>query len=395
MIKSDFYIEVECQQKNVDGQAICGDVFMSRKIKEESRTILVLSDGLGCGVKAHVLGTLTASMLLNYMKVNKDIRKAAEVIMKTLPVCSKRKASYSTFTIIEIECDGDTRIIRYDSPDCILLRGLESFVPVCEELSLSGDNNSGKLLYSYRFKVEKEDRIVFCSDGVSNSGMGTKRMPFGWGIENVGLFVKSLVRKQAYISARQLAGAVVDRACANYANKLKDDTSCGVLYFREPRNLLICTGPPYECSKDVLLAKQLKEFSGKKVVCGGTTAGIISREYGVPIKLELRNTDPELPPVSYIEGIDLVTEGILTLGKVQRLLESYKDISFLGHGPADQLVRVLLESDKIWIVNGTKINVAHQDPNLPVVLEIRRTVVKNIVRLLEEKFLKEIDLSYI
>ncbi len=394
-MSSNYFIEVECQQKNYEGQSICGDVFMSRKIKEEGRTILVLSDGLGSGVKANVLGTLTASMILNYMKVNKDIRKAAEVIMKTLPVCSKRKASYSTFTIVEIECDGETRIIRYDNPECLILRGLETFVPECEELNLSGDQNKGKVLYSYRFKAQKEDRIVFCSDGVTNSGMGSKHLPFGWGLDNLDAYVKALVRRQPYLSARQLGVSVVDRACANYGNKLKDDTSCGVLYFREPRNLLICTGPPYEKTKDAQLAKQVMEFKGKKIVCGGTTAGIISREFQVPIDVELTITDSELPPISHIEGIDLVTEGILTLGKVYRLLKNYKQNSLLRHGPADQLVRVLLESDKIFIVNGTKINVAHQDPSLPMELEIRRTVVKNIVTLLEEKFLKEVDLSYI
>jgi hypothetical protein len=392
---SRYYIEVECQQKNDAGQSICGDVFMSRKIKEEGRTILVLSDGLGSGVKANVLGTLTASMILNYMKVNKDIRKAAEIIMKTLPVCSKRKASYSTFTIIEIECDGETRIIRYDNPECLILRGVESFIPECEELLLTGEHNKGKILYSYRFKAQKEDRIVFCSDGVTNSGMGSRLTPFGWGLENLDIYVKGLIKKQPFLSARQLSESVVERACANYGNKLQDDTSCGVLYFREPRNLLICTGPPYEKSKDAQLAKQVAEFKGKKIVCGGTTAGIVSRELGVPIKVEMNSTDSELPPISYIDNIDLVTEGILTLGKVYRLLKNHKQNSSMRYGPADRIVRVLLESDKIFIVNGTKINVAHQDPNLPMELEIRRTVVKNIVALLEEKFLKEVDLSYI
>ncbi|PKQ64217.1 stage II sporulation protein E [Labilibaculum filiforme] len=392
---SDYYIEVECQQKSFEGQSICGDVFMSRKIKEEGRTILVLSDGLGSGVKANVLGTLTASMILNYMKVNKDIRKAAEIIMQTLPVCSKRKASYSTFTIVDIECDGETRIIRYDNPECLILRGEENLAPECEELLLEGDHNKGKILYSYRFKAQKEDRIVFCSDGVTNSGMGAIRMPFGWGLENLDAFVKALIRKQNSLSARQLSEAVVNRACANYGNKPKDDTSCGVLYFREPRNLLICTGPPYEKSKDSQLAKQVTEFKGKKIICGGTTAGIISRELHRPIKMELQSADAELPPISYITGVDLVTEGILTLGKVHRLLKNYKQNSSFRYGPADRIVRVLLESDKIFIVNGTGINIAHQDPKLPMELEIRRTVVKNIVTLLEEKFLKEVDLSYI
>jgi len=394
-MQDNFYIEVECQQRNQVGQSICGDVFMSRKLKDEGRTILVLSDGLGSGVKANVLATLTSSMILNYMKVNKDIRKAAEVIMKTLPVCSKRKAGYSTFTIVEIECDGDTRIISYDNPDCLILRGLESYKPECEELHPEGEANKGKILYSYRFKAQKEDRIIFCSDGVTNSGMGTRRLPFGWGMENVDQFAKALIRKQPYISARRLGNDIVERACANNSNQPKDDTSCAVLYYREPRNLMICTGPPYEKSKDVQLVKQMSEFEGTKIVCGGTTAGIVSRELQKPIEVDLNICDSELPPVSFIEGVDLVTEGILTLGKVHRILSNYNQNTVLRNGPADRIVKLLLESDKIFIINGTKINVAHQDPKLPVELEIRRTVVKNIVALLEEKFLKEVDLSYI
>ncbi|WP_282014303.1 SpoIIE family protein phosphatase [Marinifilum flexuosum] len=394
-MQDNFYIEVECQQRNQVGQSICGDVFMSRKLKDEGRTILVLSDGLGSGVKANVLATLTSSMILNYMKVNKDIRKAAEVIMKTLPVCSKRKAGYSTFTIVEIECDGDTRIISYDNPDCLILRGLESYKPECEELHPEGEANKGKILYSYRFKAQKEDRIIFCSDGVTNSGMGTRRLPFGWGMENVDQFAKALIRKQPYISARRLGNDIVERACANNSNQPKDDTSCAVLYYREPRNLMICTGPPYEKSKDVQLVKQMSEFEGTKIVCGGTTAGIVSRELQKPIEVDLNICDSELPPVSFIEGVDLVTEGILTLGKVHRILSNYNQNTVLRNGPADRIVKFLLESDKIFIINGTKINVAHQDPKLPVELEIRRTVVKNIVALLEEKFLKEVDLSYI
>lgn len=395
MIQNDFYLEVECQQMNQQGQSICGDVFMSRKIKEEGRTILVLSDGLGSGVKANVLGTLTASMILNYMKVNKDIRKAAEVIMKTLPVCSKRKASYSTFTIVEIDCDGDTRIICYDNPDCIVVRGLDVYRPKCKELHLQSEANKGKVLYSYRFKAQKEDRIVFCSDGVSNSGMGSKRFPFGWGMKNVENFTVNMIRKHPYLSARQLGTQIIARAEQNYGNAPKDDTSCAVLYCREPRNLMICTGPPFEKSKDLQLVNRLKEFSGSKIVCGGTTASIISRELHEDIEVDLNVVDSELPPVSKIKGIDLVTEGILTLGKVYRLLKDFNQNTVLQRGPADQMIRYLLESDKIFIINGTKINEAHQDPKLPMELEIRRTVVKNIVNLLEEKFLKEVELNYI
>lgn len=391
----DYYIEVECHQRNLKGQVICGDVFMSHKIKEEGRTLVVLSDGLGSGVKANVLATLTASMVLNYMKVNKDIRKAARIIMDTLPVCSKRKASYSTFTIVEIECDGETRIIRYDNPECIIMRGTQQYHPSYEQLVLDGSNNKGKVLYCCRFKAQKEDRIIFCSDGVTNSGMGSRQFPFGWGNSNVEHFVYGLIGRNSFLSALQLARSVVDRACVNYGNDPKDDTSCAVLYFREPRDLLICTGPPFDPSRDVQLASRLCEFKGRKIVCGGTTATIIAREMKRPITIDMKVVDAELPPLSYIEGIDLVTEGILTLGKVGRLLEGYQQGQALGQGPAHCIVRHILESDKIHIINGTRINVAHQDPNLPVELEIRRTVVKKIASLLEEKFLKEVDVNYI
>jgi hypothetical protein len=192
-----------------------------------------------------------------------------------------------------------------------------------------------------------------------------------------------------------LGNDIVERACANNSNQPKDDTSCAVLYYREPRNLMICTGPPYEKTKDAKLVRQMQEFEGTKIVCGGTTAGIVSRELQKPIEVDLNVCDSELPPVSFIEGVDLVTEGILTLGKVHRILNNYNQNTVLRNGPADRIVKLLLESDKIFIINGTKINVAHQDPKLPVELEIRRTVVKNIVALLEEKFLKEVDLSYI
>ena len=114
-----------------------------------------------------------------------------------------------------------------------------------------------------------------------------------------------------------------------------------------------------------------------------------------PIIDELIFEDPELPPESFIEGIDLVTEGILTLQKVNEILKSYNNSVRLGKGPADKIVKLIMESDEIHFIIGTRINIAHQDPNLPVDLEIRRTVVKRIARLLEEKWLKKVSFEYI
>jgi hypothetical protein len=394
-MENKFYIEVSCQQINHDGERICGDVFLSRRIREEGRTLAVLSDGMGHGVKANILATLTATMAINFAEEHKDVAVIAEIIMNTLPVCSERKISYSTFTIVDIEMDGVTRVLEYDNPQCIIIREGKPFNPGWNCVILNSEKNAGKEVMTCQFYHRKEDRIVLLSDGVAQSGMGTERYPFGWGRDSVQEFVIQLIQNEPGISASRLAQKVVNYAHINDNYRSKDDTSCAVIYFREPRRLLICTGPPFDESKDREYAEAVKNFEGKKILCGATTADIIARELGVEITDSFDFEDPDLPPISFMPGVDLVTEGILTLGKVNEILKKYGPNYKLGRGPADSIVRMLLDSDEIYFIIGTRINIAHQDPSLPVELEIRRTVVKRIARLLEEKFLKEVDLRFI
>lgn len=391
----NFFIEVNSQQRNHDGERICGDVFLYRYIKEENRVISVLSDGMGHGVKANILATLTATMAINFTREHKEVDRIAEIIMNTLPVCSERKISYSTFTIVDIENTGRVNILEYDNPSTVILRGNQIFDPLWKKVVLDKGKNSGKVLKTCTFIPEKEDRIIFCSDGVSQSGMGSEAFPFGWERENIATYAASLVTSEASISATMLAGKIVTMAHKNDSYKARDDISCAIIYFREPRKLLICTGPPYEKEKDKDLSAKVLGYKGKVILCGGTTADIVARELKRTIIDELIFEDPELPPESFLEGIDLVTEGILTLQKVNELLKTYNNSVRLGKGPADKIVRLIMESDEIHFVIGTRINIAHQDPNLPVDLEIRRTVVKRIARLLEEKWLKKVTFEYI
>jgi hypothetical protein len=394
-VKKDFFIEVNSQQRNHDEERICGDVFLYRYIKEEERVVAVLSDGMGHGVKANILATLTATMALNFTREHKEVDRIAEIIMNTLPVCSERKISYSTFTIVDIEGSGKVNILEYDNPSAIILRGSHEFDPSWKKVVLEKGKHTGQILRTCTFLPEKEDRIIFCSDGVSQSGMGSEAYPFGWERDNIATYAATLVAGESSISANMLAGKIVTMAHKNDAYKAKDDISCAIIYFREPRKLMICTGPPYEKEKDKELAAKVSGYEGQVILCGGTTADIIARELNRSIVDELIFEDPELPPESFLEGIDLVTEGILTLQKVNEILKTYNNSVRLGKGPADKIVKMLMESDEIHFIIGTRINIAHQDPNLPVDLEIRRTVVKRIARLLEEKWLKKVTFEYI
>lgn len=394
-MEKNFFIEVNSQQRNHNGERICGDVFLYRYIKEEDRVIAVLSDGMGHGVKANILATLTSTMAINFTREHKEVDRIAEIIMNTLPVCSERKISYSTFTIIDIESSGRTNILEYDNPGTIVLRGKEIFDPSWKKVVLEKGKHAGKVLKACSFMPEKEDRIIMCSDGVSQSGMGSENFPFGWERDNIAAYASALVTSEPSISAIMLAGKIVTMAHKNDSYKAMDDISCATIYFREPRKLLLCTGPPYEKDKDKELAARVLDYKGKVILSGGTTADIIARELNRQIVDELIFEDPDLPPESFIDGIDLVTEGILTLQKVNEILKVYNNSTKLGKGPADKIVRLLMESDEIHFIIGTRINIAHQDPTLPVDLEIRRTVVKRIARLLEEKWLKKISFEYI
>ncbi len=390
-----FFVEVDCQQKNHYKERICGDVFLSKKVREEDRIIIVLSDGMGHGVKASVLGTLTATMALNFTKEHKEPEKTAEIIMKTLPECSERKMNYSTFTVIDVEFNGKTTILEYDNPECIIIRERKILEPEIKTIHLGKKHDSKKYLRVCTFFPKKGDRIIFSSDGISQAGLGTPMFPFGWGNDNVGRFAIDLIKQYPQISAPKLATKILNMAHRHDGFQAKDDTSCGIIYFREPRSLLICTGPPFDRKDDTRLTEAIKQFQGKKIVMGATTGDIIARELKLNIEDGFKFDDPELPPISKIEGIDLYTEGILTLNKVEKIIKAYNNTYLLGKGPADEVVKLILEGDEIQFIIGTRINIAHQDPNLPVELEIRRTVVNRIANLLEDKLLKKVKVRYL
>lgn len=396
--KEKFFIEVGSYQNNKFNNIVCGDCVLLRKCIGENRNIAVLSDGLGSGVKANVLSTMTASMAMNFRVRHEPILRTIKAIMDTLPVDSVRNISYSTFTIIDVDSDGEAKIVEFDNPPLLLVRDNKVTRIKTDDTIIKrkaeGDRQDERLIKMSNLTLKKEDRLICFSDGVSQSGIGNRDMPFGWedGIDG---FIEELVKKNPKISARELSMRIVKQAELNDILKPKDDTSCVVLYVREPRRLLICTGPPFSENKDKYLAEIVSHYKGKKIVCGGTTSQILSRELKREITVNIDDIAAGLPPSSQMEGIDLMTEGIITLGALSELLRKGMNNNLTGEGPAWEIYRMILDADIIDLVVGTKINVAHQDPSLPVELEIRRNVVKNIAVLLEERFMKEVRLKFI
>ena len=376
-----------------------GDVFLSQKNPSDGRVITALSDGLGSGIKAGVLATLTATMATRFIAMDIPIKRAAEIIMNTLPVCKERGISYATFTLVDIEPSAAVRIMEYDNPPYILVRQNTVVEPIKEMTELVRKNKKTaprreSILQYSRYDARPGDRLIFFSDGVTQSGMGSMVFPFGWGFENVQTFVLQCIEENPNISARELARKVVQQASSFDGFSPKDDITCGVIYFRNPRDMLVVTGPPVLKENDKVMAQLFDSFDGRKIVCGGTTANILSRELNRKINVILKDIDPVVPPISEMEGADMVTEGIITMGKVSEILENGGNTDKMKRNAATRMVEMFLDSDRIHFAVGTKINEAHQDPNMPVELEIRRNIVKKIASLLQDKYLKEVHIQY-
>lgn len=392
---ADPFIEVDFAQQSKAGQGAPGDVFVSKRLTQEGGLVCVLADGLGSGIKANVLATLTATMAMKYARSDMNIRKVAQIIMATLPVCSQRKIGYSTFTIIDIRSNGQIRVVEHDNPPFVLLHGDRVQRVSKQDFAIETAGLGLRRLFYSRFQAEQGARLIVYSDGISQSGMGSRSMPLGWTDPSTVGFLTNRVRSAPDISARQLCRAAVAQALNNDGHTAKDDISCAVINLRTPRKLLVLTGPPIDKTRDKRLGRMVAEYPGRTAICGGTTANIVARELGRSVEVDLRYIDPDVPPASRLPGVDLVTEGTLTMSRAAELLKNRTDPEQLRNNAAVQLVDAFLQSDIIEFVVGTKINEAHQDPNLPVELDIRRNLIRQIVGILNEKYMKQASCEFI
>jgi hypothetical protein len=393
-----YHVEVGYYQCNHEGEKICGDVFLSKRIVDENRILCVLSDGMGHGVRANVLATLTATISLNFSLAHKDVNALANIIMKALPVNSENGLSYATYTVVDISVENESVfILEYDNPQTLIIRKNQIYEPQWAHLTKEHVEDKRVMeLKTCTFKPQLEDRIIVCSDGIVQSGLG-KGITTGWGRNNLIKYIREIIEDVPDVSGTDLAEKVVKRAMINDLQAPKDDLTCGIIYFRMPRKTLLCTGPPFTMENDRAFANILKDFEGKKIISGATTTEIISRELQREV-IDNEITDPTLPPSSKMAGVDLVTEGVLTLSKVIHLLNAIvvdaKLQTQLGKGPADQICQILLDSDEIFILVGTKINESHHDPDLPVEIELRKHLVRRLSSVLSDKFMKVINVKY-
>ena len=387
---NDLCADIGYKSINHVGEQLCGD-HVDIVEPDENSTVIVLSDGLGSGVKASILSTLTSKIISTMMAEGLSLEECVATIAATLPVCSVRGVAYSTFTIIHIINNETAEIIQYDNPQVILIRNDVNYDYPKTEMSIGGK----KILKSV-VRLQENDVFIAMSDGCPHAGIGMA-YNFGWKRDDIIDFMQMLT--PVGYTAKTLATMLVDECDKLYGHEPGDDTTACVVRIRKrvPMNLLF--GPPFNRDDADRMMSLFFSKEGKHIICGGTTSSIAAKYLGKPLRAKL-DFSSDLPPTAEIEGVDLVTEGVITMNKVVEYAKDYLDEnkyyehwSFQRDG-ASMISRLLFEeATDISFYVGRAINPAHQNPELPINFNIKMNLVEELSKCLREMG-KRIKVSY-
>ncbi len=388
---NDLCAEIGYLSINHYGEELCGD-HVDVVGEGENSSIIVLADGLGSGVKASILSTLTSKIISTLMAAGLSIGECVSTVAATLPVCSVRKVAYSTFTIIHIVDNEYAEIIQYDNPGVFMLREGKNFEFGREEIMV-GD----KKVYRSRVQLQENDMICAMSDGCPHAGLGTG-YNFGWQMPDIIDFMETM--DCVGYNAKTLATLLIDQCNKLYGGEPGDDATACIVRIRKRNPMNILFGPPSnpdDCNKMMAL---FFSKEGKHIVCGGTTSAIAAKYLGKELKPSLDYPSPDIPPIAEIEGVDLVTEGVITVNRVWEYAKDLLDENRLheewefGRDGASLIARLLFEeATDINFFVGKAINPAHQNPNLPINFNIKMNLVDGLSECLG-KMGKRIKVSY-
>lgn len=388
---NDFCADIGYKSINHYGEQLCGD-HVDIVEENENSTVIVLADGLGSGVKASILSTLTSKIISTMLAEGLKIEECVSAIAATLPVCSTRGVAYSTFTIIRLIDNDSVELIQYDNPPVLMIRDGARYDYPKTEMSIDG-----KKIFKSLIRLKEDDVFVAMSDGCPHAGIGTA-YNFGWKYDDIAEFMEMLV--PVGYTAKTLSTMLIDEVNKLYGSRPGDDATACVIKIRKrvPMNMLF--GPPAnrdDCEKMMSL---FFSKEGKHIVCGGTTASIAAKWLGKPLKASLTFERSDVPPIAEIEGVDLVTEGVITVNKVVEYAEDYVGENKLyeqwsmQRDGASLICRLLFEeATDINFFVGRAVNPAHQNPDLPINFNIKMNLVKKLTEALF-KMGKKIKVSY-
>lgn len=383
--------EIGYKSINHAGEQLCGD-HVDVVEHGENSTVIVLADGLGSGVKASILSTLTSKIISTMISEGLSIEECVSTIASALPICSVRGVAYSTFTIMHVRDNETLELIQYDNPYAVFIRDFEIYDYPKTEMNIEG-----KKIYKSVISLRDGDMITAMSDGCPHAGIGIA-YNFGWKREDIADFMKMLA--PAGYNAKTLATMLVDECNKLYGYEPGDDATACVVRIRKRAPMNILFGPPSHRDDCNRMMSLFFGKEGKHIICGGTTASIAAKYLRKPLKPSLNFEKSDIPPTAELEGVDLVTEGVITVNRVVEYAKDalgenklYENWSFKRDG-ASLISRMLFEeATDINFFVGKAINPAHQNPDLPINFNIKMNLVEELSACLK-KMGKRIKVSY-
>lgn len=373
---------------NKAGEELCGDMVESRE--SNGYTTLVLADGLGSGVKANILSTLTSKILCTMVSNDIPMEDCIETIIQSLPVCKVRGVAYSTFSVIHVDGQGRGYLVEFDNPQAIYIHDCK-----CGDLNREKLEILGKTVYKTPLNLSENDVLLVMSDGVIHAGIGML-LNFGWQRTDIIDYLNRTVKPD--MSARCIACLLAATCNELYLDKPGDDTTVAAVRVRQSLTVNLMVGPPVDKEQDNFYVARFMEGDTKKVVCGGTSSQIVARYLNKTVRTSLDFPDKDVPPIGFIDGIDLTTEGVITLRKLLSLSENYLSVTDLSpkknnkKDGASLLANMLFEdATEINFFVGQNVNKAHQ--GLPIDTTMKLKLVESISENLK-KMGKKVTVSY-
>jgi hypothetical protein len=388
---NDLCAELGFKSINHDGEQLCGD-HVDIVDENDDSTVIVLADGMGSGVKASILSTLTSKIISTMLAAGLPLEECVSTIAATLPVCSVRGMAYSTFTVMHIIDAGTIELIQYDNPLIIYIRDGEIYDYPKTEMVIGG-----KTIWKSVIRLKEGDMVVAMSDGCPHAGIGTA-YNFGWKREDIAQFMQGL--SFGDYTAKALSTLLIDEVNRLYGGKPGDDATACVVKVRRRVPMNILFGPPSDRDDCDRMMRLFFSKEGKHIICGGTTSSIAAKWLRKPLKMKLKYERSDVPPIADLEGVDLVTEGVITVNRVVEYANDYTganeryDQWSRGRDGASLISKLLFEeATDINFYVGKAINPAHQNPELPINFNIKMNLVQELSKALKQMG-KRIKVSY-
>jgi hypothetical protein len=378
-----YAVDIKTRQFSKNGEDICGDAVKVTRTPDS--TIIVVSDGLGSGVKANVLATMTVELASGLFRGELSMLEILETLIATLPVCKWRNIAYSTFSIARIYDTGHVTVAEYDSPTLLHLR--DGVRP--EAIESTETTVLERTIRESYFRLKPNDSVMIFTDGIVHAGVG-EGLPMGWQEDGILQYVSEAAPSLNGDCAK-IADSVAQTALGFWHERPGDDGTVLCARYRKAENATVLTGPPGDRA---LVGKMLRDFLSRKgcrIACGGTTSHLLADTLGQELVYDERFLDSDLPPIAKLDGVDLVTEGILTLSRAAEYLSKGRPEGQMD--AATELLDRLDRADGITFMVGTARNPAHQNTGLPESIFLRRTVVENLAKQLQARG-KETELQY-